>query len=146
MNGSQIVNTIERLLIDASSGFFSDEERKALHVVIRITCEFRAFLNELREHDYPSFEVADYMIGTIRSGFDCFFDIFFASRSIADWPNRKLEWKLCEAFESFKNTYVSTFDSLTIEPISFQERLSSLLYLWNMHFVFLGLVMGNAQP
>jgi hypothetical protein len=55
------------IIVRDSEGFFDDPgEREDLQITVRIACEFFLFLRQ--SNDVPELDDAEYMAGTIRSG------------------------------------------------------------------------------
>jgi hypothetical protein len=84
---------IENLIVEKSEGYFNDpDSRENLHVTIRIASDFYQFL--LRFDDQPPRREVDYIMGTIRSGFDWFFALAFDCGPVTGSEN----WKFVEDF------------------------------------------------
>jgi hypothetical protein len=132
---------INRLLNDPEQNFFDEEETKLLQVTMRIADEFYQFLLENDGGEFPPFDIAEYVVGTIRSGFDCFFDIRFAAQLVQMDPVREPTSVPLQIFREFKARYRELFNELLDPNISFNILYRNLILLWKLQVVFVGLVI-----
>ena len=140
---SQIIGDSLIKEVQDSENLFSEEEKTTLFVLIRISIDFYNFLLIQNSEEYPSFESSDYILGDIRSGFDFFFMHYSISRTLNNWPLDKPMWPESFNFQEFRKLYISLFDIFNDVSLDFTKRYSALLGLWNLHFLFLTVVLKN---
>ena len=136
----ETVDRIEQLIVAGSEGFYDEPEiRKDLHVTVCIAKEFYDFLVKFGDRP-PTKEVA-YMMDTIRSGIDEFFDLAYGCRVINTGPDTwtfvpLAQWDFLELRERF----MRGFEHLTSLPPdrSAVDLLASLLALAHLELVFFG--------
>jgi bacterioferritin-associated ferredoxin len=136
-----IISEIEQLFMRDFGEF--EEDKESLDVAIRIATEFYVYLQSQKQRHYPSYEDFDtsYVVGTLRSGFDFFFDMSQLNHILVDSIDRQLSPDDMRTFGVFKRRYMKTFESLRKKDISFQMRLANLVSLGKMHFIFVGLAL-----
>lgn len=133
------VDRIEELIVAGSEGFFEERElRKDLHVTIRIARDFYDFLVKFGEEPHPK-ETA-YVMDTIRSGIDCFFDLAYVCRVINTGPDTwSFDPHLHSGFPELRQKFLRDFESLAESPdANAADRLATLLALTHLELVFLG--------
>jgi hypothetical protein len=132
---------IDHLVNDTEQNFFDKEEPRLLRVSIRIANEFYQFLLTQQGGNFPSFIQAEYEIGTIRSGMDSFLDMRYAAQLVQMDPIREPIKAQLQSFPEFKIVYNSHIQRMTDPEISFYDFYCSLIILWKLQIVFVGLVI-----
>jgi hypothetical protein len=128
---------VKNRIVENSEEYFDDpESRENLHVAIRIASEFYQFL--LRFDDQPPRKEVDYMMGTIRSGFDWFFALAFDCGPVTGSENWKFLTDFKGEFPALRAEFMSRFECLARDPeLSAEKALEALLSLTQLEFMFL---------
>lgn len=133
------VDRIEERIVAGSEGFFEEREiRKDLHITIRIARNFYDFLVKFGEEPHPK-ETA-YVMDTIRSGIDCFFDLARICGVINTGPDTwSFDPHVYSGFPDLRQKFLRDFESLAESPdANAADSLASLLALTHLELVFLG--------
>ena len=131
------LDRVENLIVANTEGYFDGpENRESLHITIRIGSDFYQFL--LRFDDQPPGDEVDYMMGTIRSGFDWFFALAFHCGAVTGSRNWKFLTDFKGKFPALRAEFMTRFECLASEPeLSAERALEALLGLTQLEFMFL---------
>jgi hypothetical protein len=134
---------LDRWLTNPEENFLSEdkEDEDSFRVMLRISKEFHEYLEAVATSEYSTFESAAYVSETVRSGFDCFFDLHPYTRILEPLPNRDINIFGLQDFAEFKIRYQTKFRQLQQPYTSMFDAFSILMDLWRMHFIFLGLIL-----
>jgi hypothetical protein len=141
------VNSIERikeLIVNGSDGYFDDEDIY-LHVTIRIAKDFYDFL--VKFGDSPEPYDIDFMMGTIRSGIDEFFQLAYICRALFEkgfWAgvsDKQVSWN----YPELRKDFMRLFEHLEDPDLKVLDRLASLFVLAHLELVFLAQNFPSAQ-
>jgi hypothetical protein len=125
------------LIVGGAEGFFDEPDvREDLHTTVCIAVEFQSFL--VRATERPSAEANAYVMDTVRSGIDQFFNLAYSCRVITDSETWQLDRQAYWGFEEIREAFLRHFRDLTRDEASATERLASLLVLARLELVFLG--------
>ena len=134
-SAEQIAESILRTTED----FFTEGGEAALRVAIRVSTDFRDFLERQGEDPDPS--ESEYVMGTIQSGIDFFVQV---GHSCYSFRGLEESWKqqdrLPVVFAEVKGAYLRHFGALCREEAGPAERLGSLLSLIRIQIAFLAYV------
>ncbi len=123
------VERIENAIIADSNGWF-DHVRVDLHVTIRIANDFYDFLVKFGESP-DAYEIV-YMMGTIVSGIDEFYQLALTSRSMGlSTPLLQLD------FLTLREQFMQRFERIDDAGMSLIERMNSLFALTHLQLLFL---------
>jgi hypothetical protein len=131
------LDRVENLIVENSEGYFDDpKSRENLQITICIASDFYQFL--LRFDDQPPRREVDYMMGTIRSGFDWFFALAFDCGPVTGNENWKFLTDFKGEFPALRAEFMTRFECLASDPeLSVQKALEALLGLTQLEFMFL---------
>ncbi|GGA61647.1 hypothetical protein GCM10011507_11480 [Edaphobacter acidisoli] len=132
-----IVDHIEKMILDGSCGFFDKFDVEDLHVTIRIARDFNSFLEKFGENP-PTDEIV-YVSDTVRSGMDQFFSLAqvcgFIETEDEKWSfDQHLSWNYGALRLEFLDTFERLHESLDVNVV---QRLTWLLTLTHLELVFL---------
>ena len=141
-----VIDRVEELIVAGSEGFFDEPDiRMDLRVTIRIAKEFYDFL--IKHGDKPPAKEVAYMVDTIRSGIDEFFDLAdlctVINTGTETWTFDPLDhWD----FPELRERFIRDFENFTATSSdgSVVDRLASLLALTHLEFVFFGRYFPSA--
>jgi hypothetical protein len=131
------VDRIENLIVADSEGFFDEPSfRETLHIPLRIARDFFDFL--VQHGERPAAKEIDYMMGTIRSGMDQFFELAYLYGTINQEKEAKFDRQVHGEFPALRERFLRDFERLA-QPsrASVGDRLASLLFLTHLELVFL---------
>ena len=139
------VQEIEQLFLKELNNAMSPKDREALHVAIRISEEFGDYLKGEDRADYPSSDESEtsYVIGTLRSGFDFLFVLYQFNAVLSDSIAAKVNPREVATFRQFRRMYINTAENLGKKESSVQLRLSQLLLLGKLEFLFIGFCIAG---
>ncbi len=127
--------TMRFIFSGSKKHLLDSDDLESLRVLARISDEFYQFLCTQDHGVYPSFCVAEYAIGTIRSGLDSFFDVYLSTNHLK-LHTTVSSFELTD-FGAFYRTYDKHFSLLIAPGISVSAFLATTVVLWKLHFVFL---------
>jgi hypothetical protein len=127
---------VEILIRSAPKELFDEEIIQSLRVSIRIVDDFCSFLSNSDGNEYPTDVEADYIIGTIRSGFDFYFDLYYISKYADNSVCEKIDRTVILNFRDFKKYYIEKVSSISTD---LEKSVLVILELWRMHFIFIGM-------
>jgi hypothetical protein len=127
---------VENLIVEKTEGEFDDpDKRENLHIPIRIASDFYKFL--LRFEDRPPAGEIDYMVGTIRSGFDWFFALAYWCGMVTGSENWRFKGNFDGKFPALRSEFLSSYERLASDPeLSAEKALEGLLSLTQLEFMF----------
>jgi hypothetical protein len=127
---------VENLIVDKAEGCFDDSNsRENLHIPLRIASDFYKFL--VKFGDQPPVGEVDYMMGTIRSGFDWFFALAYQCGVVTGSENWRFSKDFDGSFPALRAEFVSSYDRLAKDPgPSAEKALEALLSLTQLEFMF----------
>jgi hypothetical protein len=154
------VKEIQTTMVESAKSCFDDSELGHLRTLIRLTVEFRHYL------EYGSVEMArslqrgphanyftdvesaatdpfnkydmEYTCNSIRSGVDSFCDLNATYRILVGATGSNVKWGMISSWESFKARFISMFDEFTAAA-NFENKCRLLLDLFKLQIVFAGL-------
>lgn len=131
-----LVDQIENLFLSGSEDCLSrGTDKKNFHVTLRIAVDFHEFL-VAADAQKPEPDETEYIIDTIRSGIDFFFDLKNHYRVWSDQISDKNQWIFYADFALLKSEYIQLFQRIKNEEVSFDERMRCLFLLVGMELQF----------
>jgi hypothetical protein len=131
------VESIEEAIIASSKGLFDSAGiREELHVTIRIARDFYDFL--VKFGDSPGVYEIDYMMGTVRSGMDSFYQLAYICRGISGstWT-KSVNPQVHSDFPVLREMFMRGFEHLDDPDASLLDKLDSLFALTHLELEFL---------
>jgi hypothetical protein len=132
----ELRDQIEGIILRGAEGFFdAAEDRSALEVTVRISCEFYDFL--MGAGDEPDSSDANYMASTIRSGIEEFFTMEQYGRILSGLKLQEgFSGKLPQSFAGLKTEYEAIFQEILDCDVS-AKAFGLLLSLTRLMLLFL---------
>jgi hypothetical protein len=151
------VQELQAPMVESAKSCLDDPELGALRCVIRLTVEFRHYLEhgstemarslqqgpmahlfkDLQDTGADPFNKYDleYACDSIRSGVDSFCSLNQSYGILAGATDSKVEWGMISSRESFKTQFISMFNEFTKEA-NFENKCRLLLDLFKLQMVF----------
>jgi hypothetical protein len=135
---------MEAIILRGADDFFdAPEDRSALAVTVRISCEFYDFLT--RAEDLPDSSDANYMASTIRSGMEEYFTLEQYGRVLSGLKLQEgFSGKLPQSFVELKTEYEAVFQRVLDCEVS-GEAFGLLLSLTKLMLLFLTVYFQSFQ-
>jgi hypothetical protein len=158
-NVTKQVEEMQASMVESAKSSFDDTEFGHLRAVIRLTVEFRDYVEHgsvdiatsllHRPHakyvadalsastdPFNKYDLA-YACESIRSGVDSFCRLSASYRLLDSATSSRVEWNMISSRDSFKTQFVSMFNKFT-EEVNFENRCRLLLDLFKLQIVFAG--------
>ena len=154
------VKEIQTAMVESAKSCFDDSELGHLRTVIRLTVEFRHYLEygsvemvsglqkepqanhftdmeSLKMDPFNKYDMQS-ACRAIRSGVDSFCGLDATYRILIGATGSKVEWGMTSSRESFSARFVSMFDEFSKE-VNFENKCRLLLDLFKLQIVFAGI-------
>jgi len=153
------VKEIQSVMVESAKSCFDASELENLRVVIRLTVEFRHYLEcgsvemarrlqegshsgyftDLKSASTDPFNKYDmgYTCESIRCGVDFFCGLNASYRILVGATGSNVNWGPISSRDSFKAEFISMFDAFTAE-VSFENKCRLLLDLFKLQIIFAG--------
>jgi len=124
-------------ILETTEEFFQEDgDAQDLRVAVRISCDVRDFIE--KQGNQPDSQEADYMMGTIVSGVESFFQVGHSCRCFVGLEETwQIDKQLPTTFVELKKRYLRHFEDLANEELHPRERLQALLSLSRLQLLLL---------
>lgn len=154
------VKEIQTTMVESAKSCFDDSELGHLRSVIRLTLEFRHYLeygsvemaSGLQEGPYANYFEdlksastdpfnkydMECVCKSIRSGVNSFCGLNASYRILVGATGSNVKWDMTSSWESFRAEFASMFNEF-IEEVNFENKCRLLLDLFKLQIVFAGI-------
>jgi hypothetical protein len=159
------VTAVQQAMSASAESCFDEEELAHLRTVIRLTIEFRHYLEHgsveiaaglqqsrnldltpadfredvqsARSDPFNKYDL-EYLCDSVRSGVDSFCDLTASYAILKDTAETRIAWGIASSREAFKHEFTSMFEKFK-EEMSFEKKCRLLLDLFKLQIVFAGI-------
>jgi hypothetical protein len=127
---------IEDRIVAATEDLFeSPKDREDLHITIRTAYDFHKFLLDFGET--PPQDEAEYVMYTIRAGFDWAFQLAWICHSISDeYTKWSFDLQVISNFRDLRVACLRRFEEMCQPSATAGEMLASLMAIVHLEFMF----------